>query len=241
VIELFDGERGTLVAKTGERCELCGVAETRDVIASHAAALRRRMDAVSVAPPRLQIFTRPARAELSIDGVAVGNAPLARVVAPGRHLVRAELPRHRPAERTVTAISGVDEIVELQLSPLDRGRRAAMRPAGWSLLAIGSAALVAGVVLVAIDGNENRAVCRGDDVDVLGNCRYLHRTKVPGIATLVSAGVLLGGGIGLVAASSAERMREAGSTHVTRRGAVRLAIRWRLQARPGSGPVPSSQ
>jgi hypothetical protein len=207
VIELFDGERGTLVEKSGERCELCGVAETREVVANHAAALRRRIDAVDVAPPRLQIHSRPARARLSIDGVFAGNAPVARVVSPGRHLVRAELPRHRPVERTVTAVAGLDEIVEMRLAPLPRRRETALWPAGWSVLAVGTAALVAGVVLVAIDGRENRAVCRGDDVDALGNCRYLHRTKIPGIASLVSGIGLVGAGVGLLAAASAQRLR----------------------------------
>ncbi len=227
-IELFDGERGVMVAKTGERCELCGVAEVSDAIQSHTAALRQRLDTTTAAPARLSIHTRPKGAALSIDGIAVGLAPVTRVVVPGPHVVRAELPRHKAAERRVHAVPNVDEIVDLDLPRLDRGRETAMSRAGWSLLSVGAAALIAGVVLVAIDGRENRSLCSGEDVDPRGNCRWIYRTNAAGIGVLVSGLGLIGGGIGLVAGASIRRATDVPGTFVTRRGRVRLAIRWSL-------------
>jgi hypothetical protein len=227
VIELFDAALGTVIAKTGERCELCGVAETRDVIASHAAAFRQRVDATGPTAPRLRIHTRPSGATVTIDGVSVGRAPVARTVSVGPHVVRAELPRHHAVERRVTAVDSVDEIVSLQLRVEERSRNHAMARAGWALLGVGAAALVTGIALVAIDGRENRVTCRGRNVDPLGNCRYLHNTKMPGSAVLATGLGMLGASIGLVAASSSRRTREAPTTAVTRRGLMRLAIRWR--------------
>lgn len=225
VIELFDARTGVAIAKTGERCEVCGVAETRDVIANHAAALRQRLEASEPSPPRLRIHTRPSGAALTIDGQPIGPSPATRVVAPGLHVVRAELPHRTPVERKVQAVENIEEIVALDLPARQPRRPTRLARAGWALLGIGAAGLTAGIVLVAIDGRENRAVCRGDNVDPFGNCRYLHRTKVPGIAVLGTSGALLGVGIGFVAASSARRTRHDGAS-VTRTGRWRLAILW---------------
>ncbi|WP_438027959.1 PEGA domain-containing protein [Sorangium sp. So ce233] len=59
----------------------------------------------------------PAGAEVMVDGVAVGKAPLVDPVflEPGKHEIRARLEGHVPAARPITAVAGGRETMMLQL------------------------------------------------------------------------------------------------------------------------------
>ncbi|HTN88958.1 MAG TPA: PEGA domain-containing protein [Sorangium sp.] len=92
---------------------------------------RRRAEAslkealAKVASVTVQV--EPAGAEVTVDGAAVGKAPLKLPVflAPGEHEIGARLDGYVPAKRAVTAKAGVTETVSLRLvgqtmGPADR-------------------------------------------------------------------------------------------------------------------------
>jgi hypothetical protein len=95
----------------------------------------------------------------------------------------------------------------------DRGTKSALRPSGIALLALGSASVVGGAVLLGIDGQDVRRRCDGQNLDAQGDCRFVHETKAGGIAMLTGGILAAAGGITLV---SIDRKR--------RRADVRLRL-----------------
>lgn len=95
----------------------------------------------------------------------------------------------------------------------DRGTKSALRPSGIALLALGSASVVGGAVLLGIDGTDVRRRCDTQNLDAQGDCRFVHETQAGGIA-MVTGGILAAaGGITLI---SIDRKR--------RRADVRLRL-----------------
>jgi serine/threonine-protein kinase len=61
------------------------------------------------------VSTSPEDAVLTVDGRPAGTAPAILEVPPGRHVIRAEAPQHRPAEREVQVAPGGRLAVQLAL------------------------------------------------------------------------------------------------------------------------------
>ncbi len=94
-----------------------------------------------------------------------------------------------------------------------------LRPTGIALLALGSAGVVGGAVLLGIDGQEIRRQCGGDggqNLDADGDCRFVHETRAGGIAMLTGGVLAVAGGITLV---TVERNRR-------RRADLRMRVGW---------------
>ena len=73
------------------------------------------------------------------------------------------------------------------------------------MLGIGTAALVPGIVLLAVDGSGYRLRCDGSDRDAEGDCRYRNDTLVYGAVLTACGAALLATGIGLLVASRRRR------------------------------------
>ncbi|MCA9710671.1 MAG: PEGA domain-containing protein, partial [Myxococcales bacterium] len=216
-IDVIDAE-GTAVAQSAERCEVCGFDEAVQVVDSQAAALVARLDALALEPPMLVFQSDPPGAVIRVDEQIVGRTPFERVVEPGAHQVRADEDGYVSEQRTVEAVEGVRATVVFSLEPMPRPRRRGLRAAGWAALGIGVAGLATGVPLVVIDGRENRVSCSGENVDPLGNCKYLYATGEAGIAVTVVGAVALVTGVGI--AIGTRRGRGAPAT----RRAARLRV-----------------
>ncbi|HWB80441.1 MAG TPA: hypothetical protein VG755_36000 [Nannocystaceae bacterium] len=80
----------------------------------------------------------------------------------------------------------------------DRGPKSALRPTGIALLALGSASVVGGAVLLGIDGQDVRRRCDTQNLDAQGDCRFVHETQAGGIAMLTGGIVAAAGGITLI-------------------------------------------
>lgn len=78
--------------------------------------------AAPVALRRVRIVTRPAGAQIRIDGAAVGRAPLDVQVTRGQHLIVARAPMHRAA---VQGIPVDATTIEVQLEPDEEAARIA--------------------------------------------------------------------------------------------------------------------
>jgi hypothetical protein len=193
-LQLLDATTLQPVAEARRDCEVCGTAELLETLADQGAALGTRP---AVEAPRLGMLvlrTRPAGAQVRVDGEAVGQTPLRHPLPVGPHRVSFERAGHHPVERDVVAAAGVEELVEVEL----RGRRRPLRIVGAVLLGAGLPTAGLGGALLGLDGRPDRGRCTGDDVDFEGRCRFSFETSTAGVATLAGGVVLAAAGLGLL-------------------------------------------
>ena len=136
------------------------------------------------APARFVIRSRPAGALVTMDGQPLGRTPLDREIAGGAHTLQISADGYDPTERSLTVVSGVDETLDLELLPLPS--KFPFRKAGWAALALGAAALAAGIYAETLDGDE--IACSAAEKDPWGHCPHLRNTRVLA-AALVGLGV----------------------------------------------------
>jgi len=179
-LELINGRSGAAIGINRERCEICGVAEAGEKVGLAASALRARLEALARTPARFVIRSRPAGAHVRIDGEDAGRTPLDHELVGGVHKLELTAQGYDPLDRTVTAVSGVDETLDLDLVPLPT--KFPYRLAGWTALVAGVAALTIGIWGVVADGSE--VTCAVADQGDFGHCPKLHDTARMGAALI---------------------------------------------------------
>jgi hypothetical protein len=182
-LELINGRTGGVIGTNRERCEICGVEEAGEKMALAASALRARLEAVTRTPSRFIVRSRPAGAAIVIDGAPAGRTPIDRELVGGVHKLELSAPGYDSLERTVTAVSGVDESLDLEMVRLPM--KFPFRQAGWAALAVGAVALIAGIWALSVDGNE--LACASDLRDDRGHCPNVRSTRALA-ATLIGLG-----------------------------------------------------
>ena len=208
-LNLIDAETGKTTAQMQERCEVCGIAEAREVVDSQAAALRDRLESLTLESPTLTIESSPVGAIVRLDGKVVGETPLQRPVDPGSHRAEAELPGYVTEERAFEAVAGVSSTIRFDLEPVPRSLRyKKLRTFGWFALGLGAASVVTGVTLIAIDDKPNTVSCSGGNVDPNGNCKFLYATLEAGIAVTAVGVALLATGIGIAIGTRDRRKKK---------------------------------
>jgi hypothetical protein len=228
-IEVISAESSEITASSSERCEVCGIAEASELIDTQAAALRARLEALTLAPPVLSFRSTPPGAVIRIDGEVAGQAPFERTVEPGTHDVQATLDGYIAETQRIDAVTGLRSTMAFDLQPIPRSVRfRKLRVFGWTALGVGAAGTVAGATLIGIAGRPNRLDCSGDNVDPDGDCKFLYATLPAGIGTLVTGVALLATGVGILVgtrdkASSDRRARLTPTFAGSQRGA-RLGI-----------------
>jgi len=210
-LELIDNRNGAVIARVDEGCELCGLTELGSLAADLVARMRVSLAASAVVPPRLQIFSDPPGAVVTIDGRLAGVTPFDHEVLAGPHAVRITHDRHSPIERAVTLAPGapIRLRVELRRSP----ETMRLRRGAWGLLVAGLASAAGGATLMALDGR-----CATRERDAAGDCSRLFNTDWGGAG-------LLAAGAGLATAGTVLLIR-------TRVRGGRAGLR--LRAAPGS-------
>jgi PEGA domain len=166
------------------RCEICGIAELEQLVLTKADALRQRLAADEPSPASILVTSKPAGAEVHIDGRMVGVTPYQAEVAPGVHQVELVRDGYYAERERVDATRGVRERVHASLDALPH--RPVRSVVGGVALGVGLAALAGGIALLALDGHEIGGRCR--DVaqrDLDGDCRWIHRTMTGGIVMTV--------------------------------------------------------
>ena len=206
-IDLVEAESGQSAAHSEQRCEVCGIAEAREVVDGQAVRLRDRLDALAAEAPTLAFVSAPPGAIVRLDGKVVGETPFERPVEPGPHRAEAEKAGYVTEAREFEAVAGVRSTVRFELDAVPRSvRYRRLRAFGWSALGIGAASIVAGVTMIAIDGKPDTTRCEGDNVDPRGNCKFLYATLEAGIAVTAIGVALVGTGIG-IAVGTRDRRR----------------------------------
>jgi hypothetical protein len=207
VLEARDSE-GRLVATTEDVCEICGLTEVGDLVSDRGAALGQQIQLLTAAPPLVIIDTNPTGAHVWIDGQLVGRTPIEHQVLEGSHDVRVEADGYVPQRRTVTAVSGVREEVQinLALAPVDQSRHP-----GRGLIIGGAAALVSGVALIAvgapliaINDTEVEDEC---NPDAEGRCERLYDTIGLGAGLTGVGAAALASGVALLAVGLVRRKK----------------------------------
>ncbi len=187
VLEIINGRTGGVLASNRERCETCGVEEAGEKMGLAASALRERLEAVSRAPARFTIRSRPAGAVVVMDGKQAGVTPLEAQLPGGPHHVQLVMSGHDSLSRTFTVVSGVDEAMDLDLVAIPS--KFPYRAAGWGGVAGGVALLAAGIITMAFDNHQ--ISCSADQRDLNGNCPWVRSTKW-WAATMVGVGAVTG-------------------------------------------------
>jgi hypothetical protein len=145
-----DAASGTVAAWVQERCDICGLAAAAEKMDLTASALAAKLIAVERAPARVSLISDPPGAKIFVDGAEVGTAPRELELAAGKHELVVRAPGYLAALRTVTAIAGVQERMELRL--LREATSSPARVVGWVGVSAGIAAIATGIALLAING-----------------------------------------------------------------------------------------
>jgi hypothetical protein len=184
-LELRDAS-GAAVATVDDICEICGVEEAADML--EAAATRLTASLVSgTERASVLVQSRPPGATVMVDGEEMGTTPTTLALPPGKHTIELRKNGFAAASRTVELESGMRTTSEMRLVPDAGGSSRRAKIAGGTLLGVGLASMIGGIVMIAVDGREYRNRCTGNDIDADGDCRFVYRLKWPG-AALVAAG-----------------------------------------------------
>jgi hypothetical protein len=190
-LELVNGKSGVTLGTNRERCEICGVEEASEKVGLAASALRARLEAIANTPARFVIRSRPSGARVTLDGEALGQTPIDRELLAGVHKLEVVAEGYDLLERTVTAINGVDETLDLEL--VNPPSRIPLRALGWVGVAVGVVALAGSVWAESIDGRE--IACAPEQQDAFGHCPTVRSTRALGaiLAGVGAASATLGG------------------------------------------------
>lgn len=208
-VELVDGATGTVVAKSAEGCEICGVVDAGSLMASAAATLRTKLDALAKGPSVLTVRSDPPDADVTVDGEIVGVTPLERPVIGGKKIVRVSKEGYIAVEREVTVVDGVAEEISFTLEKVPS--RLPKRPWGFVSLGVGAAALGTGIAFAVFD-DRNFAVgsaCDGSNKDADGDCKRLWDTEWIVFGTTLAAATLVTLGVAVLLTTSGKRGRKA--------------------------------
>lgn len=214
-LEARDAEDGSVVLASKQPCQPCGRAEVEDQLARQAAALSDSLARLDRAPAVLVVESRPAGAEVLVDGVLVGKAPIELPLGIGTHRVQTRIAGHEPREREFTAVRGVRERWSVTLpaivvdAPPERAhRREPLVPTGAALVGVSVASLAVGITFLALHHQPYRGQCSGDDYDAADDlCRYRWNSLVPGATLTAIGGALAIAGTTMLVVGSRRRAR----------------------------------
>ena len=184
-LELINARTARSIGTNRERCEICGVEEAGEKMGLAASALRARLEALMRTPARFIIRSRPPGAIAVLDGQPLGRTPIDRELPGGPHKLTLTSEGYSPMERTFTAVSSVDETLDLDLVRVPS--RFPFRTAGWIAIAAGAALVAAGLWAVAVDGDE--IACPASERDILDHCPKVRSTRLLG-AMLAGTGAV---------------------------------------------------
>jgi hypothetical protein len=208
-VELIDGGSGKSIATSQEGCEICGIVDAGSLMASAAATLRTKLDALAKGPSTVRVTSTPEGAEVTVDGVLVGVTPVSRQVIVGKRLVRVSKEGFIAVEREVTVVEGVAEELAFELEKVPT--RLPKRPWGFVSLSFGIASIGVATGFAVLAGRPYKVsgACDGDNMDTDGDCRRLWDTEWIVYGTALAGAALLTLGIAVLLTTSGKRGKRA--------------------------------
>jgi hypothetical protein len=179
-----------IIGRAEASCPVCTLGEVNDAMSRAALKLRERDTKVSV-----RVVSEPTGATIALGETLLGVTPLEVKLPRGTHTLRATLPGYDPSEQTLDVSDGKGREVSLRLvappgkqpdvvPPLVPVEKRSYRVLKWATAGAALASLVAGVVLISLDGDPTTC-------DVPGApCREVWSTMGAGVGlTLVGVGL----------------------------------------------------
>jgi len=100
----------------------------------------------------VKLKSTPTGARITIDGKLIGVTPLDWDLLPGKHTIQMTLPGVQPASRAIVVVSNQTATVTMDLVPGDDDHdQHPSRIIPFTLLGVGGALAITGIVLIAID------------------------------------------------------------------------------------------
>lgn len=154
--------QGKIVVRTHEVCEICGVDEVVEVLASASA---RVFDQVLGRPTLsvLHLDTVPSGAFVLLEGQELGATPLTVALDAGKHTLSFDKHGYRTETQIVEMERGLETTATVRL--LSVGKRDTTTITGGVFVGLGIAGIATGIALVAIDGRTDRNRCTTPDPD----------------------------------------------------------------------------
>jgi len=219
-IEAREAESEAVVLSSKQPCEPCGRTEVVEQLERQAAALGESLLRLDRSPATLAVQSQPAGADVWLDGVRVGRAPMELRVPSGVHRVEVRLEGREARARSFTATPGVRESWQVTLGalvvdapPPQTRKREPLWPAGWALAGVGLPVLAAGATFLALHHRPYRARCTGADFDAdTGLCRNRWTSLPQGAALTAVGSALLVSGVAMIAVGHRRRAQSRART-----------------------------
>jgi TolB-like protein len=157
-LELISGRDGRMIDKYNEPCQLCGIKEVGTKLDQLVQAVRRGAEgAAATAPARYSVESRPAGAEVLVDGRSAGVTPISVDLSAGPHKLTVRAGGYDVSERNVSVESGSNGVVAVDLAPAGGGGgggggRGPSRVLAWTTMALGVVAIGVGIVALHYNG-----------------------------------------------------------------------------------------
>jgi hypothetical protein len=157
-LELISGRDGRMIDKYNEPCQLCGIKEVGTKLDQLVQAVRRGAEgAAATAPARYAVESRPAGAEVLVDGRSAGVTPVSVDLSAGPHKLTVRAGGYDISERSVSVESGSNGVVAVDLAPAGGGGgggggRGPSRVLAWTTMALGVVAIGVGFVALHYNG-----------------------------------------------------------------------------------------
>jgi hypothetical protein len=221
-LELLDLE-GAVVRTLDESCAVCTITELIELIGTTAEEV---MTTRETRPVPVLVISQPEGAELTVGDRSVGRAPWSGELPPGEHEVAAHLAGHSEAVKTIEVTTSHEtQRFEIILAPV-KGPVDEPKPTRpfrtwkWVAAGAGGAALVTGVVLIAIDGS---GTCDTGGAE----CPEEYQSMGAGIAS-VSVGVAAGAASVWMFLRDRDDAERARAAVVPTRGGAMATVGWRF-------------
>jgi hypothetical protein len=198
-LELTRVADGSVVAAEARTCDLCGAEELRELAADLAAALGRTGAANVALATRLDVESVPSGARVVVDGELRGQTPLELELEPGVHEITVEHDGFVAKVHRLEFEEGVTKSLSVRLDEQARDHRGPLwRGLGWAGVGVGVGAMGAGTALIVLHDRPITRDCEGVNLDVDGDCKYVHKTLAGGVALVVGGALLLGTAVALL-------------------------------------------
>lgn len=179
------------------RCELCSLVELEQQFAVDLTRVCAQLDALDAGLGRLHLTSDPNGARVRIDGQKIGRTPWSGELAAGDHSVELRALGRRPQRHSVAIGGNVDVQQHVSLISSFAARGRPTWPA-WTSLGLGFVMSVAGTALISVHGQPWERRCTGNDVDVVGNCRFVLATRPLGVTFATLGAGMIATGVGLM-------------------------------------------
>lgn len=196
-----DSHSGKVLATVNVKCDVCPPAALGNKVELAASQLATALRARAKKPAVLVIVSDPPGAEVLLDDKPQGQTPARLRVKAGAHLLEVRAEGYITERKDVIGVAGVEETVKVALIPKAKAKPSNLKKIlGWTAIGVGVASIVAGAVLLSMDGDG--VDCQtGQARDICAKTRN----------TAAGGWVLLGAGVASAGAGTALLLWPSGS------------------------------